>query len=420
MSGSTIHHALLRSVVLAAALATAVSGANAADTLIRNATVHTIDAAGVLQGSDVLIRDGRIAAIGRGLPGDGARPIDAGGRPLTPGFFAGLTGLGIEEVSGEATTVDDGITFTGHPPGGATEWRPEFDVTPAFNPRSSVIGVNRVEGLTWTVLAPSAKSSFVGGQGTAVRLDGGFDAVLEGSRSLFVDLGSRATGMSGGSRAAQYMLLEQAAVEARASNDPPHALLTLAGRAAMKRYLDGGRVVFRVDRASDILQALDFAQRHGMRAVIAGGTEAWQVADRLAAARVPVLLDALSNLPGDFDRLGATLENAARLHAAGVTIAFSQGGDASHNARKVRQLAGNAVAHGLPWDAALAAITRAPAEIFGQADRGRIAVGQRADLVLWSGDPLEVTSAAEAVWIDGAAQPMRSRQTELRDRYLAR
>src|SRR5690606_12391666 len=187
-----------------------------------------------------------------------------------------------------------------------------------------------------------------------------------------------------------------------------------------KPYLAGGRVVFSVDRAADILQVLALAKRHGMRPVIAGGAEAWRVAEALAAAKVPVLLDALDNLPGNFDRLGATLENAARLHAAGVTIAFSQRGDATHNARKVRQLAGVAVANGLPWDAALAALTRNPAEVFGQADRGRIAVGQLADLVLWSGDPLEVTSWAEQVWIAGKPQPMRSRQTELLERYLAR
>jgi imidazolonepropionase-like amidohydrolase len=113
------------------------------------------------------------------------------------------------------------------------------------------------------------------------------------------------------------------------------------------------------------------------------------------------------------------MDNAARLSAAGVQVGFSQSGDASHNARKVRQLAGNAVAAGLPWADGLAGLTRVPAETFGVADRfGTIAPGKRADLVLWSGDPLEVNSVALQVWMDGRAIPMRSRQTELRDRYL--
>jgi imidazolonepropionase-like amidohydrolase len=115
--------------------------------------------------------------------------------------------------------------------------------------------------------------------------------------------------------------------------------------------------------------------------------------------------------------LSASLDNAARLQRAGVRIAFSSGD--SHNARLTRQLAGNAVAHGLPWESALAAITANPADIFGLgATRGRIAVGQIADLVLWNADPLEVSTLADQVWIAGRPVEMRSRQTELRDRYL--
>jgi imidazolonepropionase-like amidohydrolase len=156
-----------------------------------------------------------------------------------------------------------------------------------------------------------------------------------------------------------------------------------------------------------------------MKPVIAGAAEAWVVAEELARENVPVLLDALDNLPYSFDSIGSRLDNAALLHAAGVRIAFTQFGE-SHNARKIRQLAGNAVAHGLPKDVALAGLTTRPAEIFGLTDRGRIAPGQVADLVLWNGDPLEVTTLAEHVWIGGSAIEMRSRQSELRDRYLKR
>jgi imidazolonepropionase-like amidohydrolase len=100
-----------------------------------------------------------------------------------------------------------------------------------------------------------------------------------------------------------------------------------------------------------------------------------------------------------------------------VRIAFSSGD--TPQARLVRQLAGNAVAHGLPWESALEAITSAPADIFGVgATHGRIAVGQAADLVLWSGDPLELSTLAEQVWIAGRPIEMKSRQTELRDRYV--
>jgi imidazolonepropionase-like amidohydrolase len=156
-----------------------------------------------------------------------------------------------------------------------------------------------------------------------------------------------------------------------------------------------------------------------MKPVIAGGAEAWVVARELADAGVPVILDPLENLPDDFDRLGARFDNAKILHEAGVRVAFSQAD--SFHLRKNRQLAGNAVAHGLPWEAGLAAITSAPADIFGVgARRGRIEKGQAADLVLWSGDPLEVTSVAEQVWIGGNPVSKRTRQTELLERYLER
>src|SRR5690606_25814157 len=126
----------------------------------------------------------------------------------------------------------------------------------------------------------------------------------------------------------------------------------------------GGRIVVEIDRAADIRQLLRWSRRHALKIAISGGAEAWKLAPELAAAEVPVFVDPLVNLPGNFDRLGATLENAARLRAAGVEVGFTQSGDASHNARKVRQLAGNAVANGLPWEDGLAGLTRVPAQAF--------------------------------------------------------
>lgn len=421
----------LARLALAAALAVTATAAGAQDVLIRGARVHTVSPAGTLEKADVLVRGGIIRAVGGNVEAPAGVPVvDAGGLPLTPALFGGLSGLGVEEVSGEPATVDHALALNGPMtvPAIEPDWRPEFDLVPAYNPRSAAIGVNRVAGIGWTMLAPGTVpgGSFVAGQGAVVRLDGSFDAALEASRSLFIDLGSDAKGLAGGSRAAQYMLLEQALRESRpvpaagmVAMVPGHGLLTPTGRDVMMRYTRGGRVVFHVDRAADIRQTLALAQRLGFQPVVAGGAEAWVVAGELARARVPVLVDALDNLPSNFDSLGARLDNAARLHAAGVAVGFTQRGDATHNARKVRQLAGNAVANGLPWDAGLAGLTRVPAEAFGVADQlGSIEEGKRADLVLWSGDPLEVTSVARQVWFDGKAIPMRSRQTQLRDRYL--
>jgi hypothetical protein len=397
----------------------------ASEILVRGATVHTASAQGTLKNTDVLVRERLIVAVGTGLAAPaGATIIDAKGRPLTPGLCGGLTAIGIEEVSQEPTTVD--TTISQSAPGWNQQWRPETDLTQAFNPRSVLVPVARVEGVTWTVLAPGlgdgdsgiVADSIIGGQSAAVSLDGRFDAVLPGSRVLFVQMGSAGAKLAGGTRAGEYVLLDQAIREAHSQGPiAPGSLLHAAGREALRPYLAGGRVIFQVDRAVDIMRVVTFAKRNGMSPVISGGGEAWVVAKELAQADVPVILNPMDDLPADFDHVAATLDNAARLQRAGVRIAFSSGD--ARNARLVRQLAGNAVAHGVPWEAALAAITAAPADILGMgATRGRIAAGQVADLVLWSADPLEVSSLADQVWIAGRPIEMKSRQTELRDRYL--
>lgn len=406
---------------LAAALLVSAGAAHAQDVLIRNATVHTATAQGTLQNSDVLVSGGVIRAIGKNLAaGANAQVIDAQGRPLTPTLFGGINEIGLEEVSGERSTVDASVGL-----GAASKEmtvRPEFDVTLAYNPDSMLVPVERIEGIGWTLLGANTTEggSIIGGQGGLVRLDGSPDPI--GPRVLFVSLGSDAAGLTGNSRAAQWMLLDQLVdeVRGRIPQDSHAALLTPAGRATLAKYLDGGgRVLVGVHRAADIRQLLRWSAKHNVRIAIAGGSEAWKLAPQLAAAKVPVFVNPLANLPANFDAINATMENAARLRAAGVAVSFAQEGDASHNARKIRQLAGNAVANGLPWEDGLAGLTRVPAETFGVADRlGSIAPGKRADLVLWSGDPLEVSAVAMQVWLDGRAIPMRSRQTELRDRYL--
>ena len=407
---------------LAAALSFAALDAQAQDVLIRNATVHTATARGTLQGADVLVRNGRIAAVGRGLSAGNASVVDAQGRPLTPALFAGINDIGAEEVSGESSTVDSHVALGS----GSKDMqvRPEFDVTDAYNPESVLIPVARVEGYGWALLAanPTSGGSFIGGQGGVVRFDGSLDPI--GPRVLFVTLGADGANLTGGSRAGQWMILDQLIdeVRGRIAPDSRFALLTPAGRATLAKYFGGGgRVAVTVQRASDIRRLLRWAKARNVRIAIIGASEGWKVARDIAAARVPVFVDELANLPADFDQIGATLENAARLRAAGVEVGFYMSGDASHYARKLRQLAGNAVANGLPWEDALAGLTRVPAQAFGVGGEvGAIAVGQRADLALWTGDPLDVAQTATQVWMGGRAVEMKSRQTELRDRYLHR
>lgn len=397
----------------------AAASAGGSTLIVRNATVYTMsrDASAPLKGVDVFVQDGRVAAIGPNLTAPaGTVVIEANGRPLTPGVFGGLGHVGLEEIGLEQSTGDYAQRLG--------QMRPEFDVTLAFNPESMTVGVNRANGITFTMLAPASASggSLVAGLGAPTGLDGSMPLA---ARAMFVDLGGDANDLSGGSRAAQFMLLRQAVVEARAPNlvmVHDERLLSPSGRQVLLEFLKGnGLFVFDVDRAIDIRNTIAFAREEKLNAVIRGGAEAWRVADELAAARIPVIVDPLNNLPNSFDEVGATLQNAAKLRAAGVTVAVSLSDTDVDDAGKTRQAAGNAVAHGMPWMDALAAITRVPAEIFGAADRfGTIERGKPADFVLWSGDPLDVSSLAEVVVAGGRMQKIESRHTALRDRHYER
>jgi imidazolonepropionase-like amidohydrolase len=169
------------------------------------------------------------------------------------------------------------------------------------------------------------------------------------------------------------------------------------------------------NRKSDIATALRLAREFKLQVILAGAQEGWEVAGDVAAAGVPVLIEPLDNIPS-YDALGVRYENAALLAKAGVKVVLLE--TDTHNARNLRQQAGNAVSYGMSWDQALRAVTLAPAEVFGVAERyGSLQPGKVANVVVWSGDPFELSTAVEHVFIRGREIPLRSRQTELFERY---
>ncbi len=406
-----------RSLILFGLIAFA-SSVQAQNVLIKNATVHTAASQGTLNNTDVLVQGGIIRAIGKNLANPGnLHSIDAQGKPLTPGLFAGITEIGLEEISQEDSTVDANLNLKIGESGLIETLRPEFDVSRAYNPRSVLLGIARVGGMSFTALGTNG--ALLSGQGAVMRLDGSYEPIA-GKRIPFISIGSGKLEQSGASRAAQFMLLEQAFNEAKAPTPGDERLLTSQGRRALNSEMLNARFFVSVNREADIRQVIKFAQQYNIRVALIGASEAWRVADLLAAAKIPVFIDAMEALPSSFEQLGTTLENAARLQRAGVSVSFINGNDSSHNARKVRQIAGNAVANGLPWEAGLAGITSAPAKALGvDAQVGSIEIGKSADLVLWTGDPLDVSSTATAMWLAGKPTPLVSRQTLLRDRYLA-
>ena len=187
---------------------------------------------------------------------------------------------------------------------------------------------------------------------------------------------------------------------------------------ALGPVLDGRvPLMLDADRASDIESALKLARDYNLKLIVTGAAEAWIVADKLAAAHVPVMTGAMNNIPETFASLGTRQENAGLLRRAGVTVLIignAGGGDEdAFNVRNLRFEAGNAVAYGMTRDDALRAITLTPAEVFGVADRvGSLQAGKDADVVVWSGDPFEFIERPQIL-----AAPATTRQDQLEQRY---
>ena len=403
-------------------LAFSAPGAAAPAYAITNANAHTISK-GVIADATIVIKDGRIVAIGKGLkPPAGAEIIDAKGRHVTPGMFDAFGSIGIVEVELEDSTDDA--------ENGDHRYSAAYAVAEAINPRTPKIAIMRIEGVTRALVAPGAAGGddpvpVIAGQAATIQLGDGDDIVLDPSAALVVHLGESGKALAGGSRAAALLQLREALEDARdyganrgAYNEGRRREYA-RGRAdleALQPVLRGELpVVVRVNRASDIRAALKLGREFGLKLVVQGGAEAWMVAADLKRDGVPVIVDVIQNLPGAFESLGSTLTNAARLQQAGVAVTFAT--EDAGNPRNIKQLAGIAVANGMDHEAALAGLTAVPARIYGMKGFGTLEVGMDADIVVWSGDPLEVTTFADVVFIRGALVPMRSRQTKLRDRY---
>lgn len=387
--------------------------------ILSNAKIAVGDGT-VIDGGSILIQDGKIARIDAAtITGVDATTIDLGGKLVTPGLIAADTELGLVEISLEDSTHDDARQD-------ASAIKAGYDPAPAVNADSSLIAIQAIEGVTTAAVAP--RGGLLSGSVAWIDLlPGDHAGVVAAPRIAIAANFGRSVD---GSRAAALTELRRALEDAawyrtnerdyERNQARPLAAHPLDLRALWP-VLDGQiPLVVRAHRASDLLALVELAEAFKLKLTIVGATEGWKVADALAKAEldITVIVQPSENLPGSFDTLGARLDNAALLHKAGVRVAIAHFD--THNVRNITQEAGIAVANGLPPDAALAAVTRNVARAYGMdKDYGTLAVGKVASLVVWDGDdPFELSCWAEQVWVRGHKLDMRSRQTQLRDRYM--
>lgn len=381
---------------------------------ITGGTVYPVSGPKIERGT-VLIRDGRIVAVGADVvvPA-GAVRVDATGKWVTPGLIhAGSdVGLGVSSLFGESEAGVQG------------EVNPAFSPAEGYDPGAITIPLTRTGGVTTGLSGP--RGSYIPGRGMAVDYSGARleDALISSDVALLLNLSSGSKAAGGGSRAGtmartRQLFRDALEYERRKADYQRGAMQDLSAPAAqLEALLPAVKgtvpVVITANRRMDIENALRLAAEFKLRIILAGAVEGWMVAPEIAAAGVPVVMSPNTDIPS-FDGLGARLDNATLLRQAGVSVIIAQGDPGGE--RNLRFGGGNAVRNGMSWDDALRAMTLAPAQAFGLGDYGSLESGKVANVVIWSGDPLDFAGAAEKVYIRGQESSLRTRETELLERY---
>jgi imidazolonepropionase-like amidohydrolase len=411
--------------LIAGVLLALAGGASAEKITIVGAKVH-VKPGQTLETATVVLDGGKIVSVTAGaapLPvaAPGTRVIDGKGKVVTAGFIETASGVGLQGVIQESGANDGQL-------GARDEVHRDpvhaaYDARDGFDPRGVTVPVARSGGITTVVAAPSG--GLIAGQSAVFTLDGASEPVTAPA-AIYAQLGSSGGAAVGGSRGRAIELLREVLDDARVYGRDRAAYERNAKRALIADRLDlealqpvlrgAAPLMVSAHAEADIRAALRIARDFRVRVVILGGTEAWRVAAELGKARVPVVLDPTDNLPHMLEASDVRDERARILADAGVPVAVSTLGNGLQ-ARTLRQLAGIAVGYGLTWEDGLASVTTVPAAMHGLKGRGTVEKGAIADVVVWSGDPLELMTAAEVVIIGGVVQPNVSHQTLLLDRY---
>lgn len=398
---------------------------------ITNATLHPVTSAPVEKGT-ILFREGRIVSLGTSveIPSD-VRVVDGTGLHVYPGMIDSGTRLGLTEVGAVRATSD--VTELG-------EFNPNALAGVAINPHTNLIPVTRTNGITAALTRP--EGGIISGHSALIRLAGWTPEEMRilDRAAMHIQFpitprppyAARTESEAEGKRRTEYeqaieklrRFLRDGRAYARAlgadGSLPAGVDRDLVLEALVPALNREVPVVIHADWEDDIRAAIRFAREENLRVILAGGADVQRAIDVLSRDRVPVLLGPIWRVPlREDDPYDQIYTNAAALHQAGIPFAIQTGED--HNVRNLPYQAAACAAFGLPKQAALEAITIAPARIFGVDDRlGSLEPGKSATLIVTDGDPLDLRTRILQVFIDGEAISMENHQTLLRDKFEQR
>lgn len=408
---------------------------------ITHAKIFTLAGAPIEDGT-LVIRDGKIAAVGSdaAVPA-GAEVIDAKGLQIYPGLFDAVTQMGLREIGAVSATVD--TTETGM-------FNPDVVAAEAILPSSEHIKVTRAAGITEVLAVPSSggfdtggSESVLGGQASAIHLTGWTISEMLINKSVgmvlnWPEIQTQTFDFSTFSRKRKpyseaNLEYEKQIAELTNWLDRARHYAQAMGHGGPADYerdlkLEALVPVVRgtqpalvfADEARDIRNAAEFCEEQKLKMILVGGAEAYKVKDLLRSKNIPVILRPTLTEPLEeddpYDRL---LTQPAELASAGVKFAIASFDNSF--ARRLGQQAANAVAYGLPYDQGLKAVTLYPAQILGLSDQlGTLETGKLANLIVTTGDPLELTTDVRYLFIKGQLTSMDNKQLELYNKYLNR
>jgi imidazolonepropionase-like amidohydrolase len=390
---------------------------------------------GTIENGVIILENGKIAAVGPAastkVPKD-AQVFDAKGMTVYPGLFDAETQLGLVEVESDENSNDRVEK--------SEEIFPQMRVVDAFHAETARIPIERINGVTNAIVAPASEDS-VAGQDALIQLYGkdrnamiltpdialamNFEGDLRRRGSAPGGAKFPATRMGLASQLRQTFLdtqnyMAEKAEAAKPDHKGPPAKIDLKFEALIP-YLKGEKpIVFGAYESYEVEVAMGIAKEFNLKVILDHVTHAQDLLDTIASYKVPVIVGSIYDAPEANERYDAVYSLPAELQKRGVKIALSSfSGGPSADSRNLPYAAGYAVAYGLPYDEAMKAITLNPAEMFGVGDKlGSLDAGKVANVVIANGDPLDVRTSVQQVFIEGVAIPMTSRQTQLRDEYL--